>query len=209
MWHDELEPPRPARRALATLPGQLSRSRRSAQILSRMSRDEQGALRCRRLAGTALLVPQGVAPAMAHRPARDRCAALAARVRGCLSAAEGVLPRASQDRARGPVRVSHHLGHYPHLLFELRTEMCGSWAWCAAVRSAGATRAIGWVRMRRMVFRCSCAHISGLREAMDVILGGSDASDRCTVAWYRRRSATLTSVPTKKPSTAGHRSEHE
>ena len=106
VWHDELEPPRPARRALATLPGQLSRSRRSAQILSRMSRDEQGALRCRRLAGTALLVPQGVAPAMVHRPARDRCAALAARVRGCLSAAEGVLPRASQDRARGPVRVS-------------------------------------------------------------------------------------------------------
>ena len=43
---------------------------------------------------------------MVHRPARDRCASLAARVRGCLSAAEGVLPRASQDRARGPVRVS-------------------------------------------------------------------------------------------------------
>ena len=106
VWHDELEPPRPARRALATLPGQLSRYPRSAQFLSRMSRDEQGALRCRRLAGTALLVPQGVAPAMVHRPARDRCAALAARIRGCLSAAECVLPRASQDRARGPVRVS-------------------------------------------------------------------------------------------------------
>ena len=31
--------------------------------------------------------------------------------------------------------------------------------------------------------------ISGFREAMDVILGGSYASDRCTVAWYRRGSA--------------------
>ena len=64
------------------------------------------ARRCPRPAGAALLVPQGDAPSRVLRPARDRCAALAARVRGCLSAAEGVLPRASQDRARGPVRAS-------------------------------------------------------------------------------------------------------
>ena len=43
---------------------------------------------------------------MGHRPVRDRCAALAARVRGFSRAAECVLLRASQDRARGPVRVS-------------------------------------------------------------------------------------------------------
>ena len=43
---------------------------------------------------------------MGHRPGRDRCAALAARVRGFSLAAECVLLRASQDRARGPVRVS-------------------------------------------------------------------------------------------------------
>ena len=43
---------------------------------------------------------------MGHRPGRDRCAALAARVRGFSRAAECVLLRASQDRARGPVRVS-------------------------------------------------------------------------------------------------------
>ena len=43
---------------------------------------------------------------MGPRPGRDRCAALAARVRGFSRAAECVLLRASQDRARGPVRVS-------------------------------------------------------------------------------------------------------
>ena len=43
---------------------------------------------------------------MGHRPVRGRCAALAARVRGFSRAAECVLLRASQDRARGPVRVS-------------------------------------------------------------------------------------------------------
>ena len=43
---------------------------------------------------------------MRNRPVRGRCAALAARVRGFSRAAECVLLRASQDRARGPVRVS-------------------------------------------------------------------------------------------------------
>ena len=35
------------------------------------------------------------------------------------------------------------------------------------------------------VFRCSCTHISGPREAPGMILGGSDASDRCAVEWCR------------------------
>ena len=43
---------------------------------------------------------------MGHRPGRDRCAALAARVRGFSRAVEYGLLRASQDRVRGPVRVS-------------------------------------------------------------------------------------------------------
>ena len=61
--NDVLEHPRPARRALATIPGQSLRSRGTAQILSRRSKDEQGALQRRRLAGAALLVPQGGAQA--------------------------------------------------------------------------------------------------------------------------------------------------
>ena len=44
-----------------------------------------------------------------------------------------------------PLEPAHHPGRYPHRLFELRTETCGSCAPGAAVRSAGATRAAGRV----------------------------------------------------------------
>ena len=54
---------------------------------------------------------------------------------------------------------AHHLGLYPHLLFKLRTGMCGSWAWCAAVRSAGATRVRWDTCAIRVVFRdCAVLH---------------------------------------------------
>ena len=43
---------------------------------------------------------------MGNRPVRGRCAAVAARVRGFSRAVEYGLLRASQDRVRGPVRVS-------------------------------------------------------------------------------------------------------
>ena len=102
---DALEPPRPARRALATFPGQLSRSRRSLKCLSQSRDLREGARQPSRPAGKALLVPQGGALHLVLRPNRDWCAALAARVDGCLRAAERVLPRASQARARGAVQA--------------------------------------------------------------------------------------------------------
>ena len=64
------------------------------------ARFEQGALESRRLAAAALLVPQGVAQTLVLAPRRQRCAALAMRARGCLSAAQRVLLRTSQDRRR-------------------------------------------------------------------------------------------------------------
>ena len=50
----------------------------------------------------------------------------------------------------------------------------------------------------RVLCRCSCTHISGLCETLGMILGGSDAFDRCSVTWCRRVSAVPTHMPAKK-----------
>ena len=94
-----IEPRRPARRALAILLAastlayrRLINSLFAGRVLS------WGARRRRRLAGAALQLPQGGASFVRLRPHRPRCAALAARVRCCLRAAE---PCAAA-RAAGP-----------------------------------------------------------------------------------------------------------
>ena len=62
-----------------------------------------------------------------------------------------------------------------------RNPMCGSWSAGRVARCAGATRVRAAGVPRRLIFRYSCGHISGPREAPGVISGGSDMSDRCSI----------------------------
>ena len=82
-----------------------SRLRRSLTFPVCRATDEQCALECRRPAGAALLVRQGDARDVVLAPDPLRCAAVDARVGGCLPAAERVPLRASQDRCRDILRL--------------------------------------------------------------------------------------------------------
>ena len=70
--------------------------------------------------------------------------------------------------------------------------MCDSWGAGGVARCAGATRVRPAGVARRVIFRRSRVHISGPHVAPAVILGGSDTSGRCFVAWYGRGSAVPT-----------------
>ena len=95
---DVLEPPRPARRALATLPVQPHRFRDVAEILSAGPDMCEDGRECRLAAGAALLVPQGRRLALLPHVLLHRCAATAARVDCSALAAE----RVRLARAAGP-----------------------------------------------------------------------------------------------------------
>ena len=88
------------------------------------------------------------------------------------------LTRAACARRRTVCALSfesaHHPGLYPHVFFELRTDMCGSRPAGCVARSAGATRVRPAGVPRCVIFRRSHGHISGPHEALGLILGGSD-----------------------------------
>ena len=93
----------------------------------------------------------------------------------CCTAADACCLCAPQDRLRALLFESaHHPGLYPHVFFELRTDMCGSRPAGCVARSAGATRVRPAGVPRCVIFRRSHGHISGPHEALGLILGGSD-----------------------------------
>ena len=88
---DTLEPPRPARRARATFPGQPTHSRRLSQKLSAGPVHRESAREWWILGGKPLLVPHGGARTPPRGAHPHRCAALDACLAGFLCAAERVL----------------------------------------------------------------------------------------------------------------------
>ena len=98
--------------------------------------------------------------------------------------------RASQARLRAVLRVcAPRPRRYREPPSTLHAEMCDSWGAGGVARCAGATRVRPAGVARRVIFRRSRVHISGPHVAPGVILGGSDTSGRCFVAWYGRESA--------------------
>ena len=84
-------------------------------------------------------------------------------------------------RLRAAVRVWASFCRDRVRLLALHAGTCSSRPVGGVSRSAGATRVRSAGVSGACVFRSSCTHISGLREAPGMILGGSDTSDRCTV----------------------------
>ena len=102
-----------------------------------------------------------------------------------------LLARVAGPFARCPSSLRTILGaiESPRPRWSLHAEMCDSWGAGGVARCAGATRVRPAGVARRVIFRRSRVHISGPHVAPGVILGGSDTSGRCFVAWYGRESA--------------------
>ena len=103
--HDALELARPFRRTLATCPCQPSHSLTFAQKLSGRPVNYEDARQCTKLAGVALLIPQGGAPDVGRRQYPQRCAAVAARVGSACALLSVCCLHVSQDRPRAVLRV--------------------------------------------------------------------------------------------------------
>jgi len=85
----------------------------------------------------------------------------------------------------------HGTGGYGYLEFALHTMICSACASAVAAKSAGERRARTAALCERSDISVFVAHISGPREALRVILGGSDASDGCSVGWYKCEHAVV------------------
>ena len=168
--HDAHEPLRSARRALSTVPAEPARSRTFAQILSAGPGQRHDVPERPKLAGAALLVPQGGASSVVLRPARQRCAVLAARwcllarcvSACCLRVAQGRLWHPGRARPRfwalsAPTLQAVH-DHLRLVHATRRGEECGHAARAShnlCPLSNGGARSVALVG-------CTCDHDSDL-----------------------------------------------
>ena len=102
------------------------------------------------------------------------------------------------------LELAYNLWRSSHLLFETRTRMRRSRTCAVAVTRAVSRLCAKYLPLLAVsLSETLVCRIQGPCEALVVILGGSETSDECSFAWYRRERAVLTFLLTISTTTSG------